>query len=270
MSRPSPITAFYSPTSLTPHPQQSVTIFPPSSRTPVPWAVYIHGGAWRDPRQTKDMGISILRQSLSTSWGGMTLDYRLSPAVRHPTHLDDVLAALKFLVAEQGQLISHIMIVGHSAGACLALQVLATLRAEPTANDDALLMSLCDRIKVVVGIEGIYDLVELGNEYPSYKGFISEAFGDDEELWGQASPSSSQWGRLINHDSPLNPLIVLVQSTGDQLLSMNQTNLMRNILEGAGWKPVVKVINGGSHDATVESKALFDVLGDLYKYVDDL
>ncbi|KAK9368650.1 Alpha/Beta hydrolase protein [Lipomyces kononenkoae] len=266
MSRPSPKTAFYTPAGLTQHPQQSVTIFPPSTPTPVPWVVYIHGGAWRDPSQTKDMGVPILRQSLPTAWGGMTLDYRLSPAVRHPTHLDDVLAALKFLVTEHGEFISHIMIIGHSAGACLALQVLATLIGERKANGDGIFMSLRDRIKVVVGIEGIYDLVKLGIEYPSYKGFISEAFGDDEELWGEASPSSFQWSR----DSAFKSRIVLVQSTGDQLLSTNQTNLMNSILDDGGWKPVLKLINGGSHDATVESKALFDILGDLYKYVEGL
>ncbi|KAK9330940.1 Alpha/Beta hydrolase protein [Lipomyces starkeyi] len=269
MSRPSPITAYYTPTKLPPHPQQSLTIFPSSSTTPVPWVVYIHGGAWRDPRQTKDMGIPILQQSLPATWGGATLDYRLSPSVRHPTHLDDALAALKFLVSEYGQFISHILIIGHSAGACIALQVLATLIAERQVTG-GMSTHLCDRIKIVVGVEGIYDLVELGNEYPPYKGFISEAFGEDEELWDEASPSSSQWRQLLADDCRLNTKIVLVQSTGDQLLSMNQTNVMQRILDNAGWNPEVKVINGRSHDATVESKALFDILRDLYKYLDDL
>ncbi|KAK9389738.1 Alpha/Beta hydrolase protein [Lipomyces mesembrius] len=268
MSSPSPITAFYTPTILPPHPQQSLTIFPCSSTTPVPWVVYIHGGAWRDPQQTKDMGIPILQQSLPATWGGATLDYRLSPAVQHPAHLDDVLAALKSLVSEHGQFISHILIIGHSAGACIALQVLATLIAERKAGGTS--THLCDRIKIVVGVEGIYDLVELGNEYPPYKGFISDAFGEDEELWDEASPSSIQWRELLADDFRLNAKIVLVQSAGDQLLSMNQTNAMQSILDNAGWNPEVKVINGGSHDATVESKALFDILRDLYKYLDDL
>ncbi|KAJ8100592.1 Alpha/Beta hydrolase protein [Lipomyces tetrasporus] len=272
MSRPSPITAFYTPTIARPHPQQSMSIFPPSPSTrPVPWVIYIHGGAWRDPGQTKDMGIPLLLQSLPPTWGGMALDYRLSPAVQHPTHLEDVLTGLKLLVSEYGELISHIVIIGHSAGACLALQVLATLIAERKISGATrgVSTSLCDRIKALVGVEGIYDLVGLGKEYQSYKGFIWEAFGEDEELWDEASPSSFQWRELLS-DCTHNAKVVLVQSTGDQLLSMNQTNVMNSILQDAGWKPEVKVINGGSHDATVESTALFDVLRDLYNYVDDL
>ncbi|KAK9450678.1 Alpha/Beta hydrolase protein [Limtongia smithiae] len=276
-SRPSSRTIYYTPKSLQPHTQQSITVYrsaePDAARTP--WLIYIHGGAWRDPRQTKWMGYPLIEHVLPAHWYGTSIDYRLSPAVQHPTHVDDVALALRTLDEEYGISRQDIVIVGHSAGACIALQILATMIAEkatvmtiPKDSDNAggpsgAMMS--DAVRCVVCVEGIYDLLELGREYPAYREFLGQAFGEDDQLWDEASPSSLQWRQLRDESSAK---IVLIQSLQDQLLSIHQTEEFACVLQEAGWDVEFLKINGGTHDETVESDALYNVVAGICSDVD--
>ena len=98
------------------------------------WVIFIHGGAWlhvlfyivpnnrRDPRQTSHDGDPLLNYLRGTDLP-LTLasvNYRLSPAVRHPSHQEDVIAALTYLKEQYGM--KEYILVGHSAGATLAFQ----------------------------------------------------------------------------------------------------------------------------------------------------
>ncbi|KAI0452234.1 alpha/beta-hydrolase [Xylaria acuta] len=118
------------------------------------WVVYIHGGAWRDPRVAHETFAPVIDRILSTSpatassdgaaaiAGFASIDYRLSPhpqfpqdpattptdqyrGARHPDHLDDVRSALVFLQRTYGFGANYVL-VGHSAGGALAFQLLAT------------------------------------------------------------------------------------------------------------------------------------------------
>ncbi|KAI8625125.1 alpha/beta-hydrolase [Xylariaceae sp. FL1651] len=118
------------------------------------WIVYIHGGAWRDPRVALESFAPSINHILGTSAaasgdksgdviaGFASIDYRLSPhpafpqdpattpadeyrGARHPDHLDDVRAALVFLQRTYG-FGGNYVLVGHSAGGALAFQLLAT------------------------------------------------------------------------------------------------------------------------------------------------
>ena len=90
----------------------------------------------------------------------------------HPGHFEDVEAALGFLCDSYGM--RNYILVGHSAGATLALQVLA---ATATAVTEAPRRGLNVLAKGVVCLEGIYDLPQLVKEYPDYRGFVEGAFG---------------------------------------------------------------------------------------------
>lgn len=198
-----PTISFYARDITPPHPQQSVSIFQSASKLSPSssWILYIHGGAWRDPREDKQMGYPLLEHVLPAHWSGASIDYRLSPTVQHPTHMDDVILAIQHLVTEYGM--ENMILVGHSAGACIALQILAELTAlkltsrmadDRQSNDDY----LSDKIKAVVAVEGIYDLKDLVCEYPGYRDFVCMAFGADELEWEDASPSSFNWSQLKN------------------------------------------------------------------------
>ncbi|KAF8853693.1 hypothetical protein BDZ45DRAFT_677499 [Acephala macrosclerotiorum] len=100
--------------------------------------------------------------------------------VKHPEHLNDVVAALHFLQERFGMGRNSIL-VGHSRGATLAFQILNQVGIETPA--------------AVLGVEGIYDLGKLRDDHaniPMYQYFLESAFGTDEEVWKAASPTTQR------------------------------------------------------------------------------
>jgi kynurenine formamidase len=200
------------------------------------WVIFIHGGAWlvifllsdwyrRDPRQTSRDGDPLLKHLLKTDLSVTlaSLNYRLSPHVRHPSHQEDIIAALEFLKRRYGM--KEYLLVGHSAGACLAFQA-----------------SHISGCKGVTGVEGIYDLEDLVEEYPEYEEFVEEAFGKDTSVWQKASPTHLDFSALT---------VKLVQSTEDQLLSPRQTQLMFSKLKNTNVKLEEIAWIKGTHDSSI-------------------
>ncbi|KAK9462928.1 Alpha/Beta hydrolase protein [Lipomyces oligophaga] len=237
---------------------QSVTVFPPfSSSKRLPWFIYIHGGAWVDPNQDKTMGYSLIQNTVPNEWGAASINYRLSPSVQHPTHLQDIFDAIAMISRLYN--VSNFLIVGHSAGACLALQFLKKISEFSQSYDTNLQIP---EISAIVCVEGIYDLVELYSEYPNYLYFIEKAFGDCHEDWRRASPCHFDWDKIRQFSQAK---IFLVQSLQDELLSMRQVLLMKEILQSGGCDCEFHTINGGSHDETVQSEALASLFQRLIK-----
>lgn len=180
------------------------------------WVVYIHGGAWRDPRVTHEAFTPSIDWILRTSTdkgngsgsvanaiaGFASIDYRLSPhpqfpqdpattpadqyrGARHPEHLDDVRSALVFLQRTYGFRENYVLI-GHSAGSSLAFQLLAT---SPPASDSASASAAPVLPAAIVGLEGLYDFTGVNDRYSgAYEPFFRGAFGADLDAWDAAAP----------------------------------------------------------------------------------
>lgn len=157
-------------------PLQTLDLWLPSSISgpePVIFCIYLHGGAWTDPDQDATEGWPLLdylhrQQTIDgVKIACASINYRLSTTgsgVRHPVHMNDVLKALTFL--KQHYDLQNCVLVGHSAGATLAVQVFESFRRD---------------IMAMILFNGIYDLNSLVKEYPEYNSFVSAAFGDRNE-----------------------------------------------------------------------------------------
>lgn len=187
----------------------------------------------RDPQQTFADGDPLFKSLMAKNprFSCASVNYRLSPDVQHPAHQADVITSLKFLKQEYGM--DEFIIVGHSAGACLAFQ---SAEHVPTC-------------RAIIGIEGIYDLRDLVQEYPNYEDFVESAFGKDKGLWATASPIhiATRWSNCSDM------IVQLIQSVEDELLGPRQTEQMFSILQQnsvnlqeIGW------ING-THDSAITS-----------------
>lgn len=213
------------------------------------WVVFIHGGAWRDPANTSHDGHKLLFSLVKDieDISAASLNYRLSPEVVHPVHILDVIAGLEFLVKNYP--VDEIVLVGHSAGAFLALQVLilATMYPEITS-----------KIKVIIGVEGLYDLRSTVEEDASYEDFVALAFGKDKDEWDLASPCSGEF-LFVNDERLESPnevafpggSIVIVHSPDDELLSDKfQPVVARNALIQSRRPPTVhsETARGGHNE----------------------
>ena len=123
-------------------PRQALDIFLPDQdpAAPCPVFVFFHGGAWRAGDKAWMGFLAPLFVDLPAIY--VSAGYRLSPEHRFPAHLDDVLDALAWVVANIG---AHggdpdrVFVGGHSAGGHLAALAAARpdLRAQRGIPDGA-------------------------------------------------------------------------------------------------------------------------------------
>ncbi|KAF7547321.1 hypothetical protein G7Z17_g7820 [Cylindrodendrum hubeiense] len=197
------------------------------------WIIYIHGGAWRDPRRTADDFWASIKHITSSSEdvtlkvkGFVSLDYRLSPHpdfpqdpastqssdlrdAKHPDHIQDIWSGLEF-AQTRCQFSDNYVLIGHSAGATLAYQLLMGESVLAGRSRPELPLPIA-----IIGISGIYDLVNINARHDGqYSGFISAAF--DEAHWASASPA--RFKASFKESWPNGKFTILAWSSEDTLV----------------------------------------------------
>lgn len=113
---------------------QKVDVYQPNKAAEaLPVLVFAHGGAWSHGYK-EWMGL-MAPAIVATPAVFVSVSYRLAPAVRFPSPLEDCLAALRWVhqnIADYGGSADHIYVGGHSAGGHLF--ALATLRRDLLAR----------------------------------------------------------------------------------------------------------------------------------------
>ncbi|CCH42328.1 putative kynurenine formamidase [Wickerhamomyces ciferrii] len=204
--------------------------------------IFIHGGAWRDPNNTHhdiDQLLKYLPQNISI-W---SIDYRLSPQVKHPVHEQDVILALEKihqLIEEKHGSIEgrKISLMGHSAGVSLALR---TFDQVPKLKINKLIL-----------LDGIYDLTKLIEEYPDYQGFVNEAFDNYQDV------------SFLTSDQLNNVNIHVFQSYNDELLSKTQTEWFLDQLHQKGIDYTYTLGNFGKHEDVYQNEKIASYITSLY------
>ncbi len=177
--------------------RHKLDLYLPRGATDFPVLFFVHGGAWRSGK--KDLYGPLGRVFARNGVGVAVINYRLSPKVKHPAHIEDVARAFGWVhrnIARHGGRPDRIFACGHSAGGHL-VALLATdprhLRAEKLAVKD---------IRGVIPMSGVYTILP---------GRIFEpAFGKDAEVCRLASP--------LEHVKGDHPPALIVYADKDYLL----------------------------------------------------
>jgi len=133
--------------------KHKLDIYTPKGLKDFPVVFFIHGGSWTsgDRKMYGNMGQMFASQGI----GAVVISYRLSPAVAHPGHIEDVAKAFAWThanIAKYGGRADRIFVAGHSAGGHLT----SLLAANPEYLKKHNLSS--KNIRGIIPISGVYDI----------------------------------------------------------------------------------------------------------------
>jgi arylformamidase len=155
-----------------------------------PVVIMVHGGGWRaGDKANRALGPEKAAFFTSQGYVYISVNYRLSPAVKHPAHAEDVARAVVWVakhIKTYGGNPGKISLMGHSAGAHLAALVatnprfLTALGEFPTLVKNVILLD-------TAGYDIKRNMEEL-SEGRLNRALYENAFGKDPGAWPDASP----------------------------------------------------------------------------------
>jgi len=217
-----------------PHPEQRLDIYLPADAAAAPLLIFVHGGGWSvgDKGQYEVVGNRLAHEGIVT----MMANYRLSPAVQHPTHAQDVAQAIGWgyrHAAEYGADPERLCLMGHSSGAHLA--ALVALEPSYLAAEGMDISA----VRRVIGVSGVaYDLDETYAEM-CVAPFFTPVFGEDCSRWKLAAP--------LQYIEPTSPSFLLIHGLADTEAPPATTEAFAVALQQAGVPAQLVLIPDGGH-----------------------
>jgi len=229
--------------------RQRLDVYSPEHVPPegCPVLLQIHGGGWIIGAK-EEQALPLMYRMASHGWICVAANYRLSPSVGFPTHLEDCKAALAWIRThgrEYGMNPDFVAVTGGSAGGHLtALMGLTENRPELQRAHPGVDTS----IQACVPFYGVYDFLNRSGARPQSEKFV-EFLGErvlhatpaeNPALWDLASPITQ-----IHADAP--PFMVIHGSV-DSLAPVADARLFVRRLREVSRNPVVYLeLPGAEH-----------------------
>lgn len=173
----------------------SLDIYAPKTGQQYPVIVMIHGGGWqRGDKANTNVGIEKANFFVPLGYIFVSVNYRLSPAVKHPTHAQDIARAISWTksnINTYGGNPEQLYLLGHSSGAHLAALVALDNSYLKTEN------LRTDIIKGIILLDGAsYDIPKAMQDRNKPE-LLLTAIGNNKNSWREASPiyhvSKNSW-----------------------------------------------------------------------------
>jgi acetyl esterase/lipase len=203
--------------------KDTLDIYSPAGAAGAPVIVWYYGGALTQGDKSDATAAGAGKRFASAGIVTAVVNYRLSPGVSHPAHVEDAAASFAWVkrhIAEYGGDPNQIFVVGHSAGAYLL--ALLALDGRYLAKHG---MSPRD-IRGMAPISAFY-WVERTGVAPDRPKFV---WGTDEKAWIDASPA--------HHLRADAPAMLIVYADGDEPWRRQQNVEMAQALQAAGSRRV--------------------------------
>jgi len=162
----------------------NLDIYTPVMGENCPVIVFIHGGTWSFGN--KGSLSNKTTAFIKANFVFASINYRLSPDIKHPMHAYDVAKAITWIykhISDYGGDPQNIFLLGHSAGGHLAALV---------ATDEHYLKDLGFSTKIIRGVIGLdsaaYHLPTLIESEPENYHLFEMVFGNNPVMWEKASP----------------------------------------------------------------------------------
>ena len=195
--------------------KDTLDVLMPVGASNAPVIVFFHGGALQngDKRAGEVLASTLVAEGI----GVVTANYRLSPAVMHPAHIEDATAAFvwtKRHIAEFGGDPDRVFVGGHSAGAYLA--VLMSL-------DPSYLKAHGMGLRAIRGALPVSPFLYVEE---TARDRSKTVWGTDEKVWLQAS--------VTPYVGAGKPPMLLIYADGDDDWRRAQNERLKTALSKAG------------------------------------
>jgi acetyl esterase/lipase len=232
---------------------QSLDVYAPREAKAAPVVLFVHGGSW-----THGDKAEVGSQPKLFNGAGIILvavNYRFSPAVQHPAHVQDVSAAIGWTrknIAKYGGDPAKIFVMGHSAGVLMAaLPATDPRQLSPYGMKPA---DLGGAILLDGSVLDIPERIQKGGEKLAEN--CRRAFGPDPAVQADAS--------AINHLTKGNsypPFLLVYAKEGS--LNHSQSKDFREKLTALGGSAEILHSEGKTHASLVEDLGTdHDMLGE--------
>ncbi len=208
-------------------------VYAPAGARGAPIVVSIHGGALREGDKSREafVGHALAR----AGFVAVVINYRLSPGVMHPAHVEDAAHAVAWArthAAEYGGDPRKLFVIGHSAGAYLA----ALLALDPRYLA-AYQMSAAD-LKGIVPVSAFFYVDRAGVAPDRPK----DVWGTDVATWQAASPSS-----YVRKDLP--PMLLLFADGDADWRRRQQADFQADMKKAGASAVETRMITGRDHSS---------------------
>ena len=194
-------------------------LYLPQGKTGAPVIVWYYGGALQQGDKSDATEVGAAQRFAAAGIATAVVNYRLSPGVSHPAHIEDAAASFAWVkrhIAQYGGDPNQIFLVGHSAGAYL-LALLATDERYLAAHG----LSARD-IRGVVPVSAFFWVERVGVAPDRPK----TVWGSDEAVWKDASPAHHLRAGL--------PTMLLLYADGDEPWRQQQNEEFEREVRKAG------------------------------------
>lgn len=236
----------YLPTSDYADAKDTLDIYMPTNAKGAPVMVFFHGGGllFGD----KSQGQSVAARLVTKGIGLVSANYRLSPGVKHPAHVQDAAAATAWVhhnIAKYGGSPEKLFVGGHSAGAYLA--ALLALDPQHLLRHD---MTLSD-IRGAIPVSPFLYVEETAKDRP-------------KTIWGEL-PLDWLAASVTPHIAAGKPPMMLIYADGDDAWRRAQNEKLANALTMSGNEAVSAIeVPSRVHTSLIsEMNAADDQIGEL-------
>jgi arylformamidase len=209
----------------------NLDIYAPKSAKNAPVMIMIHGGGWqggdKSNRKLNENKIPFFNQN---GFVYVSINYRLSPAIKHPGHIEDVAEAIAWVHEKINKYSGDkdkLFVMGHSSGAHLAALVAIDERRLKVHKKDLSIL------KGVILLDGAgYNIPFQMKGSDSVGGILGDmylnAFTNDEKIQIDASPIFQ-----IKKGTKIPPFLIFTAG-GRRASVMQSTNLVKALIDAGG------------------------------------
>lgn len=209
-----------------------------------PLIVWIHGGGWRNgsKQNVNPVIINLVPQGYAVA----SLDYRLGGLLKHPDHIHDCNAAIRWLKAHAGELgysVAKVGVAGSSAGGHLALLVGVASDVPELQGKVGEHLDQSSRVDAIVDFYGPSDILALGK---AKRG--GQEFTVDEAFSKSASP--------VSYIDANDPPVLIYQGDADRTVVPQQSVIVDEMYRKLGLESTLHMLKGAGHGGPAFAKQL--------------